>query len=296
MRRSRCFAFTVNNYDDGMLAAGAVFCSRARYAIVGKERGAGGTPHLQCFVMFSNAKTLRAAIRKIQQPFPGAHVEIAEGTPDQNIEYCSKDGDIQEWGERPRPRGQAGGDGNQERWRLAVEAARGGMWESIPPDMLVRFISNLRTLRQMSLETRVMDTLPILDNHWIWGRTGTGKSRAARAIFSDAYLKMKNKWWNGYEHQETIIIDDIDPSHELKFGAMLKEWADHYAFQSETKGGTMVIRPKRVVVTSQYPPEGIFKDGETVAALRRRFNVHHFADLMESEAMITIDELNAIRE
>ena len=89
---------------------------------------------------------------------------------------------------------------------------------------------------------------------------------------------MKNKWWNGYKFQEVCIIDDIDPTHKRWIGAFLKEWSDHYMFSAESKGGVMVIRPKIIVVTSQYSIGQVFTDSETgvrdvetVAALERRF-------------------------
>ena len=41
----------------------------------------------------------------------------------------------------------------------------------------------------------------------------------------------------------------------------------------------MYIRPKRVVVTSQYPIEAIWKeDKETTKALKRRFKIIHATD------------------
>jgi hypothetical protein len=59
----------------------------------------------------------------------------------------------------------------------------------------------------------------------------------------------------------------------------LKEWSDHYPFQAEVKGSSMVIRPKIFVVTSQYKIEDIFTDPETVSALQRRFQVTRFGGL-----------------
>jgi hypothetical protein len=37
-----------------------------------------------------------------------------------------------------------------------------------------------------------------LDNYWIVGTTGTGKSSGARARWTDYYNKPLNKWWCSY--------------------------------------------------------------------------------------------------
>lgn len=34
---------------------------------------------------------------------------------------------------------------------------------------------------------------------WIWGKTGTGKTRTAREENPGFFRKHCNKWWDGYE-------------------------------------------------------------------------------------------------
>ena len=70
------------------------------YAIMGKEIGESGTPHIQGYFLYKNPRSW-AAIRKL---FRGrAHIEneLKHSSPMHNKTYCSKEGDFQEWGKCP---------------------------------------------------------------------------------------------------------------------------------------------------------------------------------------------------
>ena len=57
----------------------------------------------------------------------------------------------------------------------------------------------------------------------------------------------------------------------------MKRWSDRYPFPAAIKGGYLKIRPKKIVVTSQYLPEDIWDDKETLEAINRRFKIVHFS-------------------
>lgn len=65
----------------------------------------------------------------------------------------------------------------------------------IPIEKLKQVKQSVDLYRQMS-NTHV--NLESMDNHWYWGKTGTGKSHTARQEAPNAFLKTNTKWWDGY--------------------------------------------------------------------------------------------------
>lgn len=117
-----------------------------------------------------------------------------------------------------------------------------------------------------------------LQNEWYWGIAGSGKSSKAYIENPGAYWKNPNKWWDGYNNEDVVVIDDWGPQHEV-LAWHLKVWADRYPFNAETKGSSMFIRPKKIIITSNYSIDQCFKNDEDIEAFKRRFKVTHFTML-----------------
>ena len=164
-------------------------------------------------------------------------------------------------GKRGGPHGQKGakrrGEVEQERWKFAWEMSKQGRVEDVPDDIQFRYYNTV--LKVASRYQKSPPELEKLDNTWIWGPSGSGKSTYVHKRYPGHYKKGFTKWWDGFrvedEAHQTVILDDLHPKWSLK--EELKNWADKFPFPAEYKGGVMIIRPARIVITSNYPPEQV---------------------------------------
>lgn len=269
---------TLNNYvDEDIRAIRNLTCT---YCVWGREVAPGtGTPHLQLYVIFDRRSP--KGLREMRRLFPRTHWTAARGTTSENYNYCTKDGNFEETGEKPSDanspeNGRRGREAERERWDQARALARTGNFDGIASDIFIRCYSSIRAIHRDSRIRPAARTE--LDNHWFWGESGTGKTRKAWTDWPEAFAKGRTKWWDGYQGEETVIIDDLD-KFNVGLGGLIKDWGDYNPFNGEIKGGSVIIRPRRIIITSQYPIEEIWNDPETVAAIRRRFKITKFQTL-----------------
>lgn len=243
-----------------------------KYIIMGLEGlEHGKTLHWQCFFKFNSTKRL-AAVKKLNSR---AHWERTVADDLTNVRYCLKEGNqFLEHGTRPVFKDN--GEREKMRWDSIWVSATLNQIMDIPAQVRVNSYPNL-----MRIAKDYMAKPSDLDNvcgEWLFGIAGAGKSRTARAENPDAYFKNVTVWWDGYQNEDAVIIDDVDKYH-VKLGHLLKIWADRYSFIAETKGSAIHIRPKKIVVTSQYSIEDIWDDEETRVALNRRFKSRRIGPL-----------------
>lgn len=263
--RSRGWCFTINNPttdDDNNIQNLVAEC---KYVIIGREKGDNGTPHYQGYCSFNNT----TRFGKIKRLLPRAHIEKQRGNNIQAIDYCKKENDFSEWGQAPENNDQ------KQKWKRIAELARSGSLSQIEeenPRIYIQFEAKLRSLVKRPKIMMSGDKL----HEWWYGATGTGKSTKSFQDYPDAYLKLPNKWWDGYEDEETVVIEEWDPDHN-KLASHMKRWCDRFSFNAEIKGGVIKnIRPKKIIVLSNYTIKECFQRPQDYEPLLRRFNVVHF--------------------
>lgn len=259
--RFRNFVFTINNWEEDDISR--LMSLDPKYLVYGKEKGENGTPHLQGYMELPKPVSFQTVQKTLKKR---AHIESRKGTALEAATYCKKDGEFIEVGTISNP-------GKRSDLLSFVAAAK----EERPTKkrLIEEFTSTYarypRFCESVISTYHPPPSMQVLDFYWFHGETGTGKSRTAREENPGAYIKNLNKWWDNYDNEDCIIIDEWHPELENSLGPHLKRWADHYPFQAEVKGGTMFIRPKKIIVTSNYTLFECFLQPQNYRPLERRF-------------------------
>lgn len=260
--RSRAWMFTCNNYDDA--SETRVSMLGAQYFVYGKEVGEQGTPHLQGYVYFKSQRTFKSLSKKL----PGFHLEVRKGTHTQARDYCTKDGNFTEVGDPPH---KNGGDTMQDRARRNIRFRDADLGELVESgELSLNQVPVIKKARLILANEKDQFTAPGTRGIWIYGPPGTGKSHEARTQYGDKlFIKSQNKWWDGYQGEKVVVLDDLDSN---VLGHYLKIWADKWSCTGEVKGGTVPLQHERIIVTSNYSIRTLWAEDENMAAaIERRF-------------------------
>lgn len=268
--RSRGWAWTLNNYTEvEVTELDNIVCD---YIIYGKESGADKhTPHLQGYIYFKNAISFSSIKKKLPKR---CHIEPANGSPQQNVAYCSKEGDTKVRGTQPTM--------GKRTDLIAIKDA---------------IVKGETTVDQIALEDpivvhqygRVLDRIEDIAHRskyrtemttcdWLTGSTGSGKSHKAFQNFDPAthyLLNTEDKgWWDGYTGQETVIINDF--KGEIRYGQML-QLIDKWPYSVPRRNRQpMPFTSKHIIITSILTPMQAYKNlsaADGIDQLLRRIHV-----------------------
>ena len=272
MTGAKHWVFTLNNYTDDEFESIKSIREKFSYCICGKEVGETGVPHLQGFVTFFERRSL-AAIKKLPG-FTRCHLEIRKGTALQASEYCKKEKNFWEWGSLS-DRGQ-----RNDLQQVSDALLNGASIESVcehHPVQIIKFHRGIQFLyEQIRNKPRDFRTQVI----WLWGATGTGKSRTAHSeakeLSNGDYCTIADNsmvWFNPYAGHRICVLDDF--AGEASLAKLLRLW-DRYPMQVPIKGNFVQWRPRIVYVTSNFSPASLYADTNPrirFRALCRRIDV-----------------------
>lgn len=266
MSRVRNFCFTSH------IGALSFNDAKMKYMIQGDEIAPEtGKQHWQGFVIFKNGRTLSAVVKE----YKGIHWEVCKGTAEQNMEYCKKEGKFEEHGEAPMKPGQ-----RADQKRIGDMVKEGYSDKEMLEENACAWVHCYKGVREAR---KVLYPKPKrnweMDVRIYWGCSGAGKTRAAHDEFGESiYVKGKGKWWDGYDGEETVLIDDFDPNNcfNIEFDCYLK-LLDRYPMKVEVKGGYEEFTSKRIIITSNFDPELWFAEKKNRGSFFRRVtSIKHF--------------------
>lgn len=288
------YAATLNNYTEDDVAMLRTPNPRLDYIIVGFEVGEQGTRHLQIYFQLARQTRIQS-IKNWGGPWSRMHLEAARGSDTDNYNYCSKDGDFFELGER-REMGRKGSRSDIKQLQKAIE--EGDSFDKICKEhfhLAARFnnfireriqerdsskqqaslrehftSSRLRPWQQTLLDTTQEDPHP-RQIIWLWEAEGNvGKSWMANylgavhgALVLSAGRKLDLAYIFAKQQSKTVIFD-------LARTQAPTEGKEHaldgiYSLAEDLKNGRVVstkydskaifFRPPHVIFLANFEPD-----------------------------------------
>lgn len=296
------FRWTMFNYTDEDIEN--IKRLDVKYLLFAYEKAPStGKDHLQGFFFLKNKMRFKAIQNML---FNKAFVFPCQGSIESNREYCLKTRQCDkaagilpnevyyEQGDIP-----SRGSGNKDKWDKAKQAAIEGRMDDIPAKMYIQNVKSFEFIHQQYEVKKPDLDGEQLNNLWLFGPPGTGKSRLCRMFHSSYYVKPLSKWWNNYKDEEVVIIEEVGKEHGKWLGEFLKIWADRYNFIAESKGSSRNIRPKHILVNSNYSIHEIFAtqtDDMLSRAITRRFMEVYMPSHSRADPKYPIAELTSMRD
>ncbi len=289
--RARNWVWTINHptpADTKAVAAlGEGLQGTRGYLIFGRENSNSGTPHLQGYCHFPNALSRSRVLRELGGR---AHLEQMRGTVAQAVKYCQKDGDVTEFGSAPAQ----GQRTDLAAVRQLIEDQPEFNELSIAQSNFPQWVLHRRAFREYAqlLGRRSAASRPDPRIVIFWGESGTGKSRKAADDFPAAYWLTRPNcstvWWDGYDGQNTVVIDEF--YGWIPLGVVLSLCDRHPLMVRTQERGYVPCAATTVVFTSNvrysqwWPNLGPERTFAFARRVREYGSVTHFQSLAAAPA------------
>lgn len=251
-------------------------CSKLDYLVCQVERAPEtGHIHVQGYCQFSGNMRL-SALKKINKE---AHWEIRRGNHKQAKDYCMKEesrvaGPWELGTETVSEQGKRN-DLKNIYEQVKAKKTNSEMLESTE-GAAAKFSKHIQFMRFTLMEQESDRQLQGVKVITLYGPTGKGKTYSAVNFIAgckDYYIceapshKDSKLWFDGYEGQRYLILDDFEGSF-CSFRYILR-LLDKYKLKIEVKGGFSWATWTTVIITSNIHPSGWYTAVDT-APLKRR--------------------------
>lgn len=135
----------------------------------------------------------------------------------------------------------------------------------------VRNHSGLRALKSALTPKIWRDNIKVV---WLYGPTGRGKShllaKIARTPGVDAYWKPTGQWFEGYNGELFIFMDDFRAG-DMQFSDLLK-LLDKFPVRVPIKGSSAMVAADKIFITTPQEPNITYNEHEDIEQLLRRID------------------------
>lgn len=288
--RSRKYQLTINNpiekgYTHEKIKE-IINSSKYVYYCMCDELGENCTPHTHIYIYYKNA----VYFSTIKNYFPEAHIETALGNSQQNKDYIRKEGSyidsekketniietFEEYGEIPMDTFTKNSSVSEKVLQMIEDGFLNAQIIRVYPSYATK-ISHLDQARQTILEDKYKEEFRTLDIKYIYGETGTGKTRSVMEEFGYINVYKVTNYehaFDNYKGEDVILFDEYRSS--LPISDML-QYLDGYPCRLPARYADKIACYTKVRIVSNISIDNQYKNIQveqpaTYNALLRRIN------------------------
>lgn len=294
--RSRKWQLTINNPKEHSLEHDKIneklneFDGLIYYCFC-DEIGENKTYHTHLYIQFKNARNFQTIKNKFQE----AHIENAKGTAQENREYIRKEGKylnsdkkstnlidtFEEFGQMPDEL-----KGERTDLKELYNSIENGYSnnEIMQNDLKFMFqIDKIEKVRTSIFNDKYKNEYRILEVNYIWGETGTGKTRYVMEKYGYNQVYRVTDYdhpFDGYKWEDVILFDEFRSS--LIIADMLK-YLDGYPvelpcrYSNKNASYTKVYIISNIILEKQFIGEQQYEQETYNAFIRRLNNIMYFS-------------------
>ena len=293
--RSRKYQLTINNPVEKGYTHEKIRAILAEnppvYYCMCDETGENGTPHTHIYVCYRNA----VYFFSMKKRFEGAHIETALGSSQENRDYIRKEGvyanspkketnhieTFEECGEIPLDKAAKNETVSEQVLQMIKDGCSDAEILEKYPSCLSR-LSYIERARQTLLEERFKNTFRNIKVHYIYGETGTGKTRGVmeKHGYENVY-KITNYEhpFDGYKGEPVLLCDEFNSGFPI---TDLLQYLDGYPCRLPARFADKIACYTEVYILSNISLWKQYKNVQTEhpkrwnALIRRLTDITHY--------------------